>query len=255
MRQMPADAECLRESCRTLRDMLQHPTHDEARRSAPLALDESNIPRQSVPTAPAAVISGYTHANLAGDTAICTPPLCSHDPGESQTPPDLAYMCQVMLLYCTSGIQTQFLCIDLASHPPSRHRHRLGMELHGLGDPLMLEKIDRLFACGVGEHVDLPQIVVVGDQSSGKSSVLEGLVEMAFPRDSGLCTRFATQIVFKRSKEERIAVSIIADRNSAQEQRAEMEAWSKEDLQSLDGDAFPNIMREVCGSGTIPEYH
>ena len=29
-------------------------------------------------------------------------------------------------------------------------------------DPL--KKIDRLFACNVGEHVDLPQLVVIGDQ-------------------------------------------------------------------------------------------
>lgn len=89
--------------------------------------------------------------------------------------------------------------------------------------------------------MDLPQIVVVGDQSSGKSSVLEGLVEMAFPRDSGLCTRFATQIVFKRSKEERIAVSIIADQNSTQEKRAEMEAWSKEVCKVLMVTPFPTL--------------
>lgn len=56
----------------------------------------------------------------------------------------------------------------------------------GLAEPVMLEKIDKLFACGVGELVDLPQIVVVGDQSSGKSSVLEGLIQKPLPRDAGL---------------------------------------------------------------------
>ncbi|KAK1807666.1 hypothetical protein LTR12_017984 [Friedmanniomyces endolithicus] len=60
---------------------------------------------------------------------------------------------------------------------------------------------------------------------------------------------------FYVSKEERIAVSIIADRNTTQEQRAEMEAWSKEDLQSLDGDAFPNTMREACESGAVAGYY
>ena len=35
-------------------------------------------------------------------------------------------------------------------------------------NPQLLEKIDKLFACNVGEHVALPQLVVVGDQSSGK---------------------------------------------------------------------------------------
>lgn len=83
-----------------------------------------------------------------------------------------------------------------------------------LADPLMLDKIDKLFACGVGEIVDLPQIVVVGNQSSGKSSVLEGLVSKPLPRDSGLCTRFATQIVFRRAKLQGIEVSIILDKDA-----------------------------------------
>ena len=61
-----------------------------------------------------------------------------------------------------------------------------------IAGPALLNKIDRLFAFVVVEYVALPQLVVVGDQSSGKSSVLEGLTKLPFPRDSGLCTRFAT---------------------------------------------------------------
>lgn len=51
--------------------------------------------------------------------------------------------------------------------------------------------------------------MVVGDQSSGKSSVLEGLTDLPFPRDNGLCTRFATQITFRRAEKSSITVSII----------------------------------------------
>lgn len=109
----------------------------------------------------------------------------------------------------------------------------------------MLGKIDKLFACGVGEHVNLPQIVFVGDQSSGKSSIVEGLVRMAVARDSSLCTRFATQIIFRRSVEERISISIIADSNASTEHRKRVEAWGKSDITSLDPDAFMAIMREV----------
>jgi hypothetical protein len=66
-----------------------------------------------------------------------------------------------------------------------------------LADPFLLEEIDKLFAYNIGEYIDLPQLVVVRDQSSGKSSVLEGLTKLKFPRNASLYTRFATQIIFQ----------------------------------------------------------
>ncbi|PKI33472.1 hypothetical protein CRG98_046121, partial [Punica granatum] len=39
------------------------------------------------------------------------------------------------------------------------------------------------------EGIQLPTIVVVGDQSSGKSSVLESLAGINLPRGQGICTR------------------------------------------------------------------
>ncbi|MFQ6649013.1 hypothetical protein Gotur_022207 [Gossypium turneri] len=39
------------------------------------------------------------------------------------------------------------------------------------------------------EGIQLPTIVVVGDQSSGKSSVLESLAGVNLPRSQGICTR------------------------------------------------------------------
>ena len=117
---------------------------------------------------------------------------------------------------------------------------------YGLGDAAMLEKIDRLFACGVGELVDLPQIVVVGDQSSGKSSVLEGLIKKPLPRDSGLCTRFATQFVFRRAAVARISVSVIPDREASKDHREKMSALRIDDLPNLDDGTFSEILKEVA---------
>jgi len=117
---------------------------------------------------------------------------------------------------------------------------------YGLADPASLEKIDKLFACGVGDIVNLPQIVVVGDQSSGKSSVLEGMIGFPLPRDSGLCTRFATQIIFKRSTKTMISVSIIPGVNATEEHKANLQAWSGRELDVLDPAAFKLIMDEVC---------
>lgn len=115
-----------------------------------------------------------------------------------------------------------------------------------LADPILLQKIDKIFACGIGDYVALPQLVVVGDQSSGKSSVLEGLTNLPFPRDSGLCTRFATQIIFRRAKENNISVSIIPAKDASPEHRAITQAWAKKDLIALDAPAFSGIMVEVC---------
>lgn len=82
---------------------------------------------------------------------------------------------------------------------------------NNLADPGQLDKIDKLFACGVGDYISPPQLVVVSDQSSGKSSVLEGLSGLPFPRDSSLCTRFATQIMFRRSAEKKVSVDYCAE--------------------------------------------
>jgi GTPase SAR1 family protein len=52
------------------------------------------------------------------------------------------------------------------------------------------------------------KLVVVGDQSSGKSSLLEGLTGLSFPVASDLCTRFATQIVLRRAPADEAGVKI-----------------------------------------------
>jgi GTPase SAR1 family protein len=72
----------------------------------------------------------------------------------------------------------------------------------------LLDQIDKLRECGVDEYIDLPQIVVVGDQSSGKSSILEALTNIPFPRKSVKCTRFATQISLRRTVHVRRVIRI-----------------------------------------------
>uniref|UniRef100_A0A8C6HP24 Interferon-induced GTP-binding protein Mx1 n=1 Tax=Mus spicilegus TaxID=10103 RepID=A0A8C6HP24_MUSSI len=52
-----------------------------------------------------------------------------------------------------------------------------------------IDLIDTLRALGVEQDLALPAIAVIGDQSSGKSSVLEALSGVALPRGSGIVTR------------------------------------------------------------------
>lgn len=81
-------------------------------------------------------------------------------------------------------------------------------ELNGPEARALFDTIDSLRELGVGEIVNLPQIIVVGDQSSGKSSVLESISRVRFPAKGDLCTRFATELVLQRSPETKIVVRI-----------------------------------------------
>lgn len=114
-----------------------------------------------------------------------------------------------------------------------------------LADPALLDKIDRLFQCNVGQWIPLPQLVVVGDQSSGKSSVLEGLTGLPFPRDAGLCTRFATQITFRRAAEDFINISILPCKNASPEHAAKVGEWHRKDLKDLTAKEFGKIVMQV----------
>ena len=54
----------------------------------------------------------------------------------------------------------------------------------------IINKLQDVFGTIGGEAIQLPQIIVVGSQSSGKSSVLESIVGRDFlPRGSGIVTR------------------------------------------------------------------
>jgi len=58
----------------------------------------------------------------------------------------------------------------------------------------VMDIVDKLRRTGLSGVVELPQLIVCGDQSSGKSSVLEAITEIPFPRKENLCTRFATEV-------------------------------------------------------------
>ena len=66
----------------------------------------------------------------------------------------------------------------------------------------LLDLVDDLRRCGVEKHIAIPQIAVMGDQSSGKSSVLEAICKIPFPRGTGLVTRCATQVAMVKSVED-----------------------------------------------------
>ncbi|XP_023684691.1 interferon-induced GTP-binding protein Mx3-like [Paramormyrops kingsleyae] len=65
-----------------------------------------------------------------------------------------------------------------------------------------IDLIDSLRSLGVEQDLALPAIAVIGDQSSGKSSVLEALSGVALPRGSGIVTRCPLELKMKKIKAE-----------------------------------------------------
>lgn len=73
----------------------------------------------------------------------------------------------------------------------------------------LLNTVDSLRSQGISHYISLPQIIVCGDQSSGKSSVLEAISGVSFPVGTGLCTRFPTELILRKTSHTSVKVSII----------------------------------------------
>lgn len=73
----------------------------------------------------------------------------------------------------------------------------------------LLDVVDSLRSQGISHYISLPQIIVCGDQSSGKSSVLESISGVPFPTKSNLCTRFPTELILRKTAFSSINVSIV----------------------------------------------
>ncbi|MCJ1251120.1 hypothetical protein MMC30_008351 [Trapelia coarctata] len=110
-----------------------------------------------------------------------------------------------------------------------------------LGDERgLLDQIDKLRRSGIEQFVKLPQIVVVGDQSAGKSSVLEALTGIAFPRSGTRCTRFATEIIIRRAKERSFSIDIIPSKE-------------RNDMDRNQLSHFRDFVSDVTDFGTLME--
>ena len=83
----------------------------------------------------------------------------------------------------------------------------------------LLDSIDCLRSQGISHYVSLPQIIVCGDQSSGKSSVLEAISGVSFPIKSNLCTRFPTELVLCKTSQIGVSVSIVPHQSRSESEQ------------------------------------
>jgi vacuolar protein sorting-associated protein 1 len=79
--------------------------------------------------------------------------------------------------------------------PPS-----LGGTEYALSRQRLNEIVKALRDCGTEEVIKLPKIAVIGNQSSGKSSLIEAISQIKVPRDSGTCTRCPMEVVLMTGK-------------------------------------------------------
>lgn len=60
---------------------------------------------------------------------------------------------------------------------------------------LLVDAIEELRQLGLKElDTELPELVLVGDQSAGKSSLMGAIAEINLPKDNGMCTRCPANI-------------------------------------------------------------
>ena len=103
----------------------------------------------------------------------------------------------------------------------------------------ILDTVAQVRKCGLESILSLPQLVVCGDQSAGKSSVLEALTEIPFPRNDNLCTRFATEIILRRANTNSLTIKIIPDPKRPTEEQTPFKAFKKS---ITNFDELPRIM-------------
>lgn len=116
---------------------------------------------------------------------------------------------------------------------------------------LVLDTVTQIRKCGLDSILSLPQLVVCGDQSAGKSSVLEALTEIPFPRADNLCTRFATEIILRRGNNDSITIKIIPDSQRHSKEQESIRSFSETISDFEDLPALIDKAKTIMGIGGL----
>lgn len=119
---------------------------------------------------------------------------------------------------------------------------------HAFEKLVLVERVRATTKDVVGEKLAVPGIVVVGMQSSGKSSVLEHATGLAFPRGEGTCTRVPTTVTVQYVPPEAKQAGLTLATDPAYE-------CNRVDVDPDDHEAFANAIKRLTDvlapNGTI----
>ncbi|KAF7504265.1 hypothetical protein GJ744_002523 [Endocarpon pusillum] len=121
----------------------------------------------------------------------------------------------------------------------------ISLQSKGHGD--LLNIIDSLRSQGISRYIDLPQLIVCGDQSSGKSSVLEAVSGIRFPTKDNLCTRFATELILRRGPDSNASVSIMPGTDRTDSEKTKLLKFHHEIVELDQFEHLVNDAKEVMG--------
>ena len=117
------------------------------------------------------------------------------------------------------------------------------VQLQSQDHEVILNVIDQLRLEGLSQYINLPQLIVCGDQSSGKSSVLDALSDLKFPAKDNVCTRFAIELILRKAPESAVTASIRADNDRPTVERERMKQFRSSTVDLLH---FATIVEETA---------
>jgi GTP-binding protein EngB required for normal cell division len=111
--------------------------------------------------------------------------------------------------------------------------------------------VDKLRDIGLAQYIELPQIAVMGDTSSGKSSLLSALSGVAFPSNDQLTTRCPTQLVLTQAETFRGNVRLVRFQAASASGGDNDEGEERETLNRLEDvpDAITKLTQKLIDEG------
>lgn len=161
---------------------------------------------------------------------LCTSLFNNHTPC---TKPPLGALVPISYIFATMSNLLYDMASSLASgwRDTAANATSPGGPVHDLIDPKQISILDalkELSGIKMATDIEIPQLIVVGDQSTGKSSVLEAIGRFHFPVADRVCTQFPTKLILRRSLERRTLVTIEPAASRIEPEKELLKAFRKE---------------------------